>query len=52
MYIVTLNIFQFTSTAISFSEFPKFVPEVTINGLTPEAIFYIHQVTALHECKR
>jgi hypothetical protein len=40
MYTVTLNIFQFTSTAVSFIEFPKFVPEVTINGLTPAAIFY------------
>jgi len=35
MYTVTLNIFQFTSTATYFIEFPKFVPEVTINGLTP-----------------
>jgi hypothetical protein len=36
---VTFNISQFIFTPISFTEFPKFVPEVIINGVTPATIF-------------
>jgi hypothetical protein len=38
MYTATINIFQLTFN-ISFIEFPKFVPDATINGLLPAAIF-------------